>query len=199
MRVVRVRTPDGKVFLLTKPNEIDQLQKEPKYKYGSTQANIPKDSPASFGLDLARKRIDYHDVAGQGKDIGGDHVTVRYGIKGDDFEGVRKYLASLAPFEATLGKTEKFPPSESSDGAAVIHAPVNSPELAKINAEIQKHADFVPSNFADYRPHATVAYVKPDKADKYVGMKVTDGKKFRVSEIAITDRDGNQQVVKLAG
>ncbi len=174
LRVVRVRTPDGKVYRLTKNNEIEKLQAEPKYKHGSTQAAIPKGSHASFGLDLARRRIDYRDVAGDGKEVGGDHVTVKYGIKGDDVEGIKKYLASLAPFDATLGKTEKFPPTEHSDGAAVIHAPVISPELERINREIEKHGEFAPSNFPDYRPHATVAYVKPEKADKYVGMKVTD-------------------------
>lgn len=172
---------------------------EPKYKHGSTQANIPDDSEAAKALETARQRISKEDVAGKGTDVGGNHLTVRYGIKGDDHAGIKKYLSSLSPFEAKLGKTEKFPPSEHSDGAAVIHAPIEAPELHTINKEIEKHGEFAEPSFGAYKPHATVAYVKPEKADRYVGMSATEGKKFPVNSIAITDRQGNQEEVKLEG
>lgn len=172
---------------------------EPEFKYGNTQANIPHDSEAHAALETARARIADSDLAGEGKDVGGNHLTVRYGIKGEDTEGIKKYIRSLTPFEASLGKTEKFAPSEHSDGAAVIKAPVNAPELHKINAEIEKHGEFAESSFPDYKPHATVAYVHPDKADRYVGMSVTEGKKFRVSHIAITDRNGKAEEIPLEG
>jgi len=108
--------------------------------------------------------------------------------------------ASAYRFEVKLapGATEKFPPSEHSDGAAVIKAPVQSAELKRINKELEQHGEFKESDF-DYSPHATVAYVHPDKADRYVGMKSTEKKGFTVSEIAITDREGKQEIVKLKG
>ena len=185
----------------TKPGAVGQGKEDhpTKYKFGSTQANIPEGSGAHSALEAARGRISKSDLAGQGVDVGGNHVTVRYGIKNEDVEGVRKYLASLAPFEASLGKTQKFPPTEHSDGAAVIHAPIESPELQKINAELEKHGEFTEPSFKTYAPHATVAYVRPEAAPRYVGMSVTEGKKFPVKEIAITDREGNQQIVKLEG
>ncbi|MGB7148359.1 MAG: 2'-5' RNA ligase family protein, partial [Terriglobales bacterium] len=175
--------------------------KKPKYKFGSTQANIPADSEAAKGLGIARSIISKDDLAGKGKDIGegGEHVTVRYGIKNEDTEGIRKFLSEQSPFEATLGKTEKFPVSEHSEGAAPIIAPIDAPELHRINAEIEKHGDFSEPSFDKYKPHATVAYVKPDKADRYVGMDITKGKKFTVNEIAISKKDGSQEVVKLEG
>lgn len=181
------------------PTGVQAAGETPKYKFGNTQANIPAGSEAHGALESARARISNSDLAGEGKDVDGNHVTVRYGIKGEDVEGVKKYLASLAPFEASLGKTEKFPPTEHSEGAAVIHAPIEAPELHKINSELEKHGDFTEPSFRAYQPHATVAYVKPEKADRYVGMSVTDGKKFPVNEIQISDRFGNQQSVKLEG
>jgi 2'-5' RNA ligase len=175
---------------------------EKPFKYRSTQANIPADSEAHTALESARARISDSDLAGKGKDVGGNHLTVKYGLKAADdadISKLRNYLSSLAPFEATLGKTEKFEPTEQSDGAAVIKAPIEAKELQQINQELDQHADFKPSDFGEYKPHATVAYVKPEVADRYVGMNVTAGKKFTVNEIAITDREGKQELVKLGG
>jgi broad specificity phosphatase PhoE len=172
-----------------------------KYKFGSTQANIPADSEAAKALTTARSRISDADLAGKGKQIGdgGNHVTVRYGIKGEDTEKIKSFLSAQSPFEATLGKTEKFPVSEHSEGSSPIIAPIEAPELHRLNAELEKHGDFAEPSFKEYKPHATVAYVDPAKADRYVGMTVTEGKKFTVFEIAISKKDGSQEVVKLEG
>src|SRR5208282_539932 len=185
------------------PGQVPEAAKEEgvKYKFGNTQANIPADSEASKALDVARSRISDADLAGKGKDIGegGNHVTVRYGIKGDDTEGIKNFIRSQAPFEASLGKTEKFPVNEHTEGTAPIIAPIEAPELHRLNAEMEKHGDFNEPSFKEYRPHATVAYVDPAKADRYVGMDVTAGKKFTVSEIAISKQDGSQEIVRLEG
>ena len=177
------------------------VSEAPKYKFGNTQANIPAGSEASKALDAARARISDADLAGKGKDQGdgGNHVTVRYGIKGEDTAGIKKFLSEQKPFEATLGKTEKFPVSEHSEGAAPIIAPIEAPELHRLNAELEKHGEFSEPSFKEYKPHATIAYVDPAKADRYVGMDVTHGKKFTVDEVAITDKQGEQEVVKLEG
>lgn len=176
-------------------------EEKAKYKFGSTQANIPAESEASKALESARSRISDSDLAGKGKEIGegGNHVTVRYGIKGEDTAGIKKFLSEQAPFEATLGKTEKFPVSEHSEGAAPIIAPIEAPELHRLNAELEKHGEFNEPSFKEYKPHATIAYVDPEKADRYVGMDVTAGKRFTVDEVAITDKQGEQEVVKLEG
>lgn len=174
---------------------------KPKYKFGNTQANIPDGSGAAKALELARSRIPDVDLAGKGKDIGdgGNHVTVRYGIKGDDIEGIKQFLSEQAPFEATLGKTEKFPPSEHSDGAAVIVAPIEAKDLRRLNSELEKHGDFSEPSFKEYKPHATIAYVDPAKADRYVGMDATNGKTFKIESIAVSKKDGSQEIVKLEG
>lgn len=193
---------DGKTERFVGQKEVSQLKAaEPKYKFGNTQAPIHPDSEASKALESARSRISDSDLAGKGKDIGdgGNHVTVRYGHMGASTEELKKFLSQQAPFEASLGKTESFPPSEHSDGAAVIQAPIEAPELHRLNSEIEKHGEFAPSSFPEFRPHATIGYVRPAVADRYVGMDVTDGKKFLIDRIAITDRNGNQSIVRLEG
>lgn len=172
---------------------------ETKYKFGSTQANIPENSEAHRSIRAAQALIDNDDLAGDGKNIDKPHVTLRYGLQGDDTKGVKDYLAKQPPFEAKLGKTASFPPSAHSDGAAPIIAPVESEHLHRMNREIAKHGDFKESDFPDYRPHATVAYVKPEAAEKYTGMDVTHGKRFLVTHVAISNKNGEHEEVPLGG
>lgn len=171
---------------------------EPKFKSGSTQHNIADDSDAGKALTAIREKIAPADLAGDGKDVD-NHVTVRYGLKGELTPQIRSFLESQSPFDARLGAIDAFKPSEFSDGAAPLHAPIESPELTRLNKEIEKHGEFEASSFPDYKPHATVAYVKPDAAAKYVGDKTTEGKTFHVDSISVTDKNGNAVNVPLKG
>jgi 2'-5' RNA ligase len=179
--------------------EFEKRNAETEYKFGSTHANIPKDSEAHRAIRGAQAMVDNADLMGDGKDIDDPHVTVRYGLQGDDTNGIRKYLNGQAPFTAKLGKTHAFPPSKHSDGASPIVAHVESDDLHRMNGEIEKHGDFKKSDFPDYKPHVTIAYVKPETAHKYTGMDITHGKKFDVHSIAISNRDGEKQEVPLQG
>lgn len=177
-------------------------ERETKYEFGSTQANIPETSDAHKAITSMQKQISKeHLVPGRAEEEEADkpHVTVRYGVQGDDTSGIKKYLGTQKPFEAKLGKTNVFPQSKSSDGGAVVHAEVNSPDLHRMNGEIAKHGKFKESDFPDYKPHVTVAYVKPEVADKYKNMAGAEGKSFKVTHVAISDKDGNHEEVPLSG
>lgn len=174
---------------------------ETKYKFGSTQVNLPPESDAHKSITSMQGKIPKEHFANDGTEEEADkpHVTVRYGVKGDDTQGIKDYISKQAPFEARLGKTKAFPVSEHSDGAAPVVASVESPELHRIHEEIAKHGDFAPSSFPEYKPHVTVGYIKPEHAQKYVGMADGEGKTFPVKSIAIGDRNGNHEEVLLKG
>ena len=187
---------EAQARLAEKPEE-----RTTRYKYGNTQANIPDSTPAAQALSEARAKIPEADSAGDGKDVGagGNHVTVRYGIDGDDTKGIEDYIRSQGPFTAHLGETEVFPPSPNSKGAAIVVARVESPELNRINQEIEREGKFAPSDFPEYKPHATIAYIDPAKAEQYAGRADLKGKEFPIDHISIADRNGGQRDVPLEG
>lgn len=144
-----------------------------------------------------QKDIPDDDLAGKGKDVDDPHVTVRYGLKTNLTPELREFIESQPAFEAKLGPTTSFPPSEHSDGAAPIVAPIVSEDLHRLNKEIEEHGDFAPSSFPDYKPHVTVAYVKPEAAEKYKDMKDAEGKTFPVDSIMVSDRNGDKIEIAL--
>mgnify|MGYP001476203951 CR=1 FL=1 len=51
----------------------------------------------------------------------------------------------------------------------------------------------------DYKPHATIAYVKKGEGKKYVGNKSLEGQSFEINEIQLSDRTGKTHIIKLNG
>lgn len=137
-------------------------------------------------------------LAGDGKEDE-PHVTVRYGLKTKLTPKLRKFIESQSPFEAKLGATTSFPPSKNSDGAAPIIAPVVSEDLHRMNKEIEEYGDFEPSSFPEYKPHVTIAYLKPEVAKFYEGMTGAEGKSFPVDSIFVSDQDGDKIEIPLNG
>jgi len=191
---------DNTTFNREKPNG------EPKFDTGSTQINIRDDSDAGKALEAARNAIPKDELV-PSSTFGGNeegiedhpHVTVKFGLKGDLTPKLRKYIEGLSPFDAKLGKLQSFAPNAKRPESAVIYAPIDSPEMHKINGEIAEHGDWKPSDFPDYKPHATLAYVKPEAAKKYVGDDQVEGKTFPVDHIAISDRNGKVTEIPLKG
>jgi 2'-5' RNA ligase len=184
----------------TKPAEAETEKPETEtvHKYGNTQADIPPDSDAGKALAKLRAQIDPADLMGDGL-VEDSHITVRYGIKDEEFDGIRAYLEKQTPFEARLGKSMSFPPSEHSEGAAPIVVNVTSPDLKRMEREIDQHGNFAERSFPQYVPHVTVAYVKPEAAGKYTGYSDAEGKTFTVKSVSISKRDGTIEEVQLKG
>lgn len=172
-----------------------ELSFKKEYSYRSTQVSIPEDSEMGKALSDARNQIADEDLMGDGKDIGGNHVTLRYGLKSTDDADIKDYLAAQKAFPIKLGKITVFEPSEHSDGACPIVVDVISPDMERMNEDLGGIGDWKIADF-EYHPHATLAYVKSEAAEKYKSLTV-ESKPFLVSEVEISNRGGSKKAVSL--
>jgi 2'-5' RNA ligase len=168
------------------------------FLFGTIHAEIPESSPAAAVLTSVRDSIAEEDLAGRGRDIGPSHVTLRYGVLGEDISAVEALLRAHRPIPCILGATSTFPPSAESTGVAVIFARIECPELLVLNQRLGEVVDFIDPTYA-YQPHVTLAYVRPETAEKYVGNQITSGHSFTITEVVIRTEAKNETIVTLNG
>jgi 2'-5' RNA ligase len=168
------------------------------YLFGTIHAVLPESSPAAAVLAGVRSQIAEADLAGRGLDTGPIHITLRYGVQGDDISAIKSMLAAHTPICALLGATSSFPPSTASPGVAVIFAGIQCPELHVLNRRLAEAVDFIETAYT-YEPHVTIAYVRPEVAQKYVGNQITAGHTFVIEEVIIRTKSKDETIVTLAG
>lgn len=166
------------------------------FKYGCVMIDIHPDSEMGQEIDRLRSLIPDEHLMGDGKDIGENHVTVRYGIKGD-VTGITEYLRSQDPITMVLGKATVFKPTVHSDWACPVVIDVLSHDLKRMHSEIAEHGDFKASDFS-YHAHTTLAYVKPELAYEYELLPVKGRQYYAISAV-ISDTDGNRTEVPFVG
>lgn len=167
---------------------IDVTPAEPEeHKFSSTQVNLPE-APAKMVRDFAESIPDDLIAAdGRAGDTQGTapHVTVKYGLHTTDVDAIREVLAGEPPIAVTLGKTSLF----TTDEADVLKVDVDSPDLHRLNAKI---ADALKTTdkFPDYKPHVTVAYLKPGKGKAYENDARFEGQSFTLDRLTFSTKDG---------
>ncbi len=93
------------------------------------------------------------------------HITLLYGLHEDvPLEDVEEIIDVIGEPEFELKKVSSF----DNDKYSVLKFDVVGKDLHKLNAKFRKlpHTNSYP----DYHPHSTIAYIKPDKIDKYIKM-----------------------------
>jgi N12 class adenine-specific DNA methylase/2'-5' RNA ligase len=171
------------------------------HDFSSTQVNLP--TPVADQVRAFAARIPDAALAEDGRETN-PHVTVLYGLHGEEPEAVKKLLANQGPITVTIGKASVFPPSGPGK-PAVVKLDVDSPELHRLNGIIStlEHTNTHP----EYHPHITLAYVKPEAVDGFMfkgleGAEVDTpltGQKITLNSIAFSDKAGKQTEIPLTG
>jgi len=160
---IKPATPDELAFWNTPEAWADEDETPADYarnvvpvpygKYGCLMA--PLTGEAAMAVLRAGALIADEDLAADGR-CTDPHVTVRYGFHADVTEDdVRAAVAGFGPAELRLGAVSVF---ENVD-ADVVKFTVESADLRRLRGLTAKlpHTDTHP----EYKPHATIAYVKP--------------------------------------
>lgn len=136
-------------------------------------------------LDLSRVKIDPADLHEKGRESW-PHVTVLYGLreKPDDL--------AFGKVSMTIGKLSSF----RGDDFDVLKFDVQGDRLREINVQLRELPH--ESEHKAYRPHVTVAYLKPGRAWKYVGSTMWEGRRVLAERVVYSSGDKKQTALALA-
>lgn len=165
------------------------------HKFASTQLNMPPEW-ASQVLQLAGEIPDDVLDPEEGRETT-PHITVMFGFNDQDPAPVQALLADEPPIELTIGKTSVFTSGQTDQGYDVVKIDIESKDLRRIHEKIAANLDVTETH--SYRPHMTLAYVKPGKGKKFVGSNALTGHKLTFSTIIFSDKDKNTTEITLTG
>lgn len=163
-----------------------------KPTYHSTQVNLHPDvaeKVVDFGKSLPPEKL-----SDDGREVE-PHITLQYGLdKSKTSEDVAKSLEGQGPITAKLGTMSVFKSPEHD----VLKVDVTSADLHAAKGKI-KAGTGATDTFPDYKPHVTVAYLKPGEGAKYVGRPLpgVTGKTLVFKSVTFSPKGGEQQQIPL--
>lgn len=152
-------------------------------KYHCVMAKVPMFA----GLKKIHRQIldeDLYDLPGFGRTLD-PHVTLLYGLHNeDDYFAVRRLLQNVKKIPIELGKISKF----TADDYDVIKIDVISDMCKQLHEKIKEECVNTQTH-ADYKPHITIAYVKPGSADQLLEDVSVLGETFDLRECVFNHKD----------
>lgn len=150
------------------------------FKYSSVQIEVPLKSPAYGFIDPQ----DFYEPEGGAEDE--PHVTVLYGLLTEDTNEVQDIIAGTNPVSYTLRETVLF---EKKDYDVVVIR-VESVGIVRLHNLLTASLEFE-SDYDDYKPHMTVAYVNKGSGEKYAGLEIPlSGIKLRSDFVTFKPKSG---------
>jgi 2'-5' RNA ligase len=168
------------------------------YDYASTQVNLDA-ATAKKLMDWGKENIpddDLYDEDGtQGREDK-PHITILYGLVEDDPQPVIDLLQGKSAPKATLGKVSLF----SKDEYDVVKVEVKSEDLAAFQKILWDGVEHE-SDYPDYKPHATIAYVQPGSGSRHSGSTDFEGMELTFDTVIFSpsDDDAERTSIPLKG
>lgn len=154
---------------------------KPKSEFSSTQVNIPEEHAKAI-RDWLPKNIPDSILAEDGHETE-PHITALFGLHADAPDEVQKVIKNFGPVKVKLGKISVF----KNDKYDVVKVGVESPDLHRLNGELRK-LDHT-SDYPDYQPHMTLAYVKPGEGAQFEGRDDFEGREMTFNHLTFSGKD----------
>ncbi len=172
----------------------ESLITEGERKFTNTQFDIEiagytrtQGSPISEIQKMISK-IDKKDLTGDGVEDN-HHVTVLFGLHTTDHKDVEKLVKGFGTVYIQYGKTSIFEAEEHD----VVKVEISGERLFELNKLLKKLP--YTNNYPDYKPHMTLAYVKPGAGKKYVGMDDINGYESMCTRLTFSPPSGGEKTV----
>ncbi|MCK9575765.1 MAG: 2'-5' RNA ligase family protein [Candidatus Pacearchaeota archaeon] len=170
--------------------QINEASKQ-VYDYSCLMVNVNTDGWDNFIHTL----VDANDLYTEEEDYGFEtepHVTVLYGLHADtDMEKLKSMLPSLSTIELSSDAISIF----ENPKYDVLKYDIQGDNLFKLNKEICENFEYT-SDFPDYHPHITIAYLKPGCGKKYA-KELTEPKQFNPEVYTYSHTTGEKEFINI--
>jgi 2'-5' RNA ligase len=166
------------------------------YDYASTQVNLTPDIAQKI-MDWGNENIPDDEISNHDENAGRDdepHITVLYGIVDQDPQQVVDLLKGKGKAQAKLGKVSLF----ENDDFDVVKVSVESADLGKFQKIMWDGVEHE-SDYPEYDPHVTIAYVKAGSGSKYEGSADFEGTELTFDTVIFSASDGEKTSISLGG
>lgn len=166
---------------------------EATYDFSSVQLDIFGDvHDKMMKFDIAEEDLyNEADTDQYGKEET-PHITIRYGLHTIDNEEVKNVLANSESLSVTFDDVALFE-NEKFD---VVKINIISDDLVKLNKLLADNLEHT-NTHAEYKPHATLAYVKPGCGQKYKDRQDFKGMNLVFNKVCFSAKDGNRYYIDL--
>lgn len=164
------------------------------YDYASTQVNLPSDIAKKI-MDWGNENIPDEEISNKDENTGREdnpHITILYGIVDDAPHQIIDLLEGKPSAKATLGKVTLF----ENDDYDVVKVSVESEDLHEFQKLLWDEVEHE-SDYPEYKPHVTIAYVKPGSGSLYSGATDFEGIEMTFDTVVFSPSDGETTDIRL--
>lgn len=171
---------------------LERVLLESRFEYANMQINV--EDPYIKHIKYLQKFFRKQDLSKDGVE-NQHHITVLFGIKNDSKNLIKNSFFDLKipPFYINVESIEVF---KNENDVVVLKC--SAPELLELRKHFEERLPFKRTH-KDYKPHITLAYVKPGMGDKYKEFfkdKFVNGK-IKVNFIYFSNKHGQTIRYKL--
>lgn len=168
-----------------------------QHQSSSIQINFSLEAARHF-LMKTKSLIKKDDLYGQNTGMGMEdnpHVTILYGLY--DVNPplcVIDTIETYPKFVVTLGGISLFKSEDTDNPFDVIKVDILSSDLYVLNSSLRDECEYT-TEFSEYMPHATIAFVKPNSHDHLDGLNSMVGLSFLVNNAVFSSQNGTHRFI----